>query len=300
MHRDRSCANIQCADIIRQGAVLTIVDAHQHFWSLNEPWFDWPTPDLAPIYRDYAPADLWPRINAAGVSKTVLVQVAPCLAETESILKLARSTVFVAGVVGWIDLEKPDHLPTLEGFADDPKFCGVRPMIQSIPDVNWMLRPSLRPSLSMVERLGLTFDALVKPPHLEALAQFVDLYPNLPVVINHGAKPEIAKGREGFDFWANRIAALAERPHMFCKLSGLLTEAGERTHPEHLVPFVDHLIDVFGPQRLMWGSDWPVVELAAPYSVWFDQVSGFISRLSESEQKLILGEVARTFYRLKT
>jgi len=172
-------------------------------------------------------------------------------------------------------------------------------MIQSIPDVNWMLRPGLQPSLTAVERLGLTFDALVKPPHLEALVAFVDRYPNLPVVVDHGAKPEIAKGRDGFDAWADRIAAVAERPQVFCKLSGLLTEAGERTGVDDLRPFVDHLIDVFGPQRLMWGSDWPVVELAAPYSDWLAQARVFVARLSETEQKLILGDVARMFYGLQ-
>lgn len=278
---------------------MSIVDSHQHFWSLGTPWFDWPTPDLKPIYRDYAPADLRPHIEAAGVSRTVIVQAAPNREETDFILGLANETDFVAGVVGWIDLEQPAHLADLERFASNPKFRGVRPMIQSIPDVDWMLRPTLQPSLAEVERRGLTFDALVKPPHLDALLAFVDRYPNLPVVVDHGAKPEIFRGRDGFDAWAGKIAAVAERPHVFCKLSGLLTEAGERTRPEDLRPFVDHLIDIFGPQRLMWGSDWPVVELAAPYSDWLSQVRGFIARLSDSEQTLILGDVARRFYRLQ-
>ena len=278
---------------------MSIVDSHQHFWSLGTPWFDWPTPDLKPIYRDYAPADLRPHIEAAGVSRTVIVQAAPNREETDFILGLANETDFVAGVVGWIDLEQPAHLADLERFASNPKFRGVRPMIQSIPDVDWMLRPTLQSSLAEVERRGLTFDALVKPPHLDALLAFVDRYPNLPVVVDHGAKPEIFRGQDGFDAWAGKIAAVAERPHVFCKLSGLLTEAGERTRPEDLQPFVDHLIDIFGPQRLMWGSDWPVVELAAPYSDWLSQVRGFIARLSKSEQTLILGDVARRFYRLQ-
>ena len=278
---------------------MKIVDSHQHFWSLSTPWFDWPTPDLKPIYRDYAAEDLRPQVEAAGVSQTVIVQAAPRLEETTFILGIADETDFVAGVVGWIDLEQPGHLADLERFADNSKFRGVRPMIQSIPDVNWMLRPGLQPSLTAVERLGLTFDALVKPPHLEALVAFVDRYPNLPVVVDHGAKPEIAKGRDGFDAWADRIAAVAERPQVFCKLSGLLTEAGERTGVDDLRPFVDHLIDVFGPQRLMWGSDWPVVELAAPYSDWLAQARVFVAKLSETEQKLILGDVARMFYGLQ-
>jgi L-fuconolactonase len=266
---------------------------------LSAPWFDWPTPDLKAIYRDYSPADLLPRIAASGVSQTVIVQAAPHREETDFILAIADRTDFVAGVVGWIDLEQPGHLADLERFAGNPKFRGIRPMIQSIPDVNWMLRPGLQPSLAAVERMGLTFDALVKPPHLEALVAFVDRYPHLPIVVDHGAKPEIFRGRDGFDAWAPGIAAVAERPHVFCKLSGLLTEAGDRTGAEDLRPFVDHLVAVFGPQRLMWGSDWPVVELAAPYSDWLAQARDFIARLSESEQRLILGDVARTFYRLQ-
>jgi L-fuconolactonase len=275
-----------------------VVDSHQHFWSLSAPWFDWPTPDLKPIYRDYAPGDLQRRIESAGVTKTVIVQVAPNVEETRSLLTLAESTDFVGAVVGWVDLEQPADIAVLEQLAAHPKFRGVRPMIQSIPDPEWMLRPELRTSLNAVQRLGLTFDALVKPPHLDALIAFVDRYPDLPVVVDHGAKPEIAAGRDGFEPWAPRMTELAKRPQVRCKLSGLLTEAGDRTRLEDLLPFIDHLIDVFGPGRLMWGSDWPVVELVTPYGTWFDLARAAIARLSRSEQQSILGDVARDFYRI--
>jgi L-fuconolactonase len=164
--------------------------------------------------------------------------------------------------------------------------------------VDWILRPGLETMLAEVQRLGLTFDALVKPPHLDALAAFIDRHPNLPVVVDHGAKPEIARGREGFDAWAPKIAAIAERPQVHCKLSGLLTEAGTRTGAEDLRPFVEHLVACFGPRRLMWGSDWPVVELAAPYEGWLDQAKSLVARLSGDEQAFILGETARRFYRI--
>lgn len=280
--------------------VSLVVDSHQHFWMLDAPWFDWPTPDLAPIYRDFGPEDLSPLLQASGVSQTVLVQVAPNTAETRHLLDLAGRTSFAAAVVGWVDLERKSDLVDLELFAAHPKFRGIRPMIQSIPDPEWMLRSSLAPSLAAVERLGLTFDALVKPPHLAALAAFVDRYPNLSVVVDHGAKPAIVKSREGFSAWAPGITALARRPHVFCKLSGLLTEAGTRTGWDDLLPFVDHLIAAFGPHRLMWGSDWPVVELAAPYKTWSDYVGRYISRLSGDEQDRILGGTAREFYRLES
>ena len=276
-----------------------VVDSHQHFWTLDAPWFDWPPPDLAAIHRDFGPADLSPLIEAEGVTNTVLVQAAPNRAETRHLLEIAERTPFVAGVVGWIDLERPSDLADLDRFARNPKFRGIRPMIQSIPDPEWMLRPGLAQSLATVERLGFTFDALVKPPHLAALAAFVDRYPNLPLVVDHGAKPEIAKGKEGFDAWAPAIGAIARRPHVFCKLSGLLTEAGSRTGWENLRPFVEHLLAIFGPGRLMWGSDWPVVELAAPYGTWLGYVRSYISGLSPDEQAAILGGTACRFYRLE-
>jgi L-fuconolactonase len=171
-------------------------------------------------------------------------------------------------------------------------------MIQSIPDVEWMLGPALRAPLAHAQRLGLRFDALVKPPHLAALAAFVDRYPDLPVVVDHGAKPEIVRGQAGFDDWAPAIAAVARRPQVHCKLSGLLTEAGDRTAAGDLRPFVDHLIACFGAERLMWGSDWPVVELAAPYPGWLSQARDLVRRLSDAEQALILSGTARRFYGL--
>jgi L-fuconolactonase len=277
---------------------MTVVDSHQHFWSLRDPWFDWPTPDLAPIYRDIGPADLKPELEAAGVSRSILVQVAPDVAETQHLLDIADAHEFVAGVVGWVDLETHAAIADLERFAARGKFVGIRPMIQAIPDADWMLRPALAPGLAAVQRLGLTFDALVRPQHLQALCAFVDRYPDLPVVIDHGAKPAIAAGREGFAAWADPIAAVAERPQVRCKLSGLLTEAGDRANAEDLAPFIDHLLEIFGPERLMWGSDWPVVELAASYATWIELARGHLAGLSRSEQSAIFGDVASRFYRL--
>lgn len=277
---------------------MTVVDSHQHFWSLSDPWFDWPTPDLAPIYRDVGPADLKPELEAAGVSRSILVQVAPDVAETQHLLDIADAHEFVAGVVGWVDLETHAAITDLERFAARDKFVGIRPMIQAIPDAEWMLRPALAPALAAAQRLGLTFDALVRPHHLQALCAFVDRYSDLPVVIDHGAKPAIAAGREGFAAWADLIAAVAERPQVRCKLSGLLTEAGDRTNADDLAPFIDHLLEIFGPERLMWGSDWPVVELAASYATWIELARGHLARLSRSEQSAIFGDVASRFYRL--
>lgn len=276
--------------------MTAVIDAHQHFWSLNDPWFRWPTSDLAAIYRDVGPTDLKPLLDAAGVSRSILVQVAPDTAETHHLLDLAAENAFIAGVVGWVDLEAREAIADLERFAARKKFVGIRPMIQAIPDVEWMLQPHLEPALAAVQRLGLTFDALVHPRHLSALCTFVDRYPELPVVIDHGAKPAIERGQDGFAEWAAPIRAAAQRPHVRCKLSGLLTEAGDRTRALDLAPFIDHLLEVFGPERLMWGSDWPVVEMAASYETWLDLARAHLARLSQNEQRSIFGEVASRFY----
>ena len=277
---------------------MPVIDSHQHFWTLADPWFEWPTPDLGPIHKDFGPDELAPLLAASRVDHTMLVQVAPVVAETRGLLAIADSTGFVAGVVGWVDLESLGGVADLEGFSTRRKFVGIRPMIQSIPDPDWMLRPQLAPALAAVERLGLTFDALVRPRHLRALCSFVDRYPHLRVVVDHGAKPAIAEGRAGFKAWEDGIKSLAERPQVYCKLSGLLTEAGDRGSNEDLAPFIDHLLETFGPERLMWGSDWPVVELVDSYGAWFDLARSHLAGLSKRERDLIFGEVAQHFYGL--
>lgn len=276
-----------------------LIDAHQHFWRLEEPWFEWPTPDLAPIHRDYSPGDLAPLLARGKIDGTVLVQVAARADETVNLIRIAERTDFVRAVVGWVDLEDRGAVADLERLKAHRKFRGVRPMIQAIADVDWMLRPTLEPALKAVQHLGMTFDALVKPQHLAALIVFADRYPGLPIVVDHSAKPEIARGRVGFERWAPVMKVLAQRPNVFCKLSGLLTEAGGRTSPSDLAPFIDHLLHVFGPKRLMWGSDWPVVELAAPYGTWLDMVRIHLDGLSPDEQAAIFGGVASSFYRLE-
>ena len=222
------------------------VDLHQHFWSLADPFFCWPTPDLGSIYKDFGPNELRPHLEAADVSCTVLVQVAPVTAETDRLLDIASGTDFVGGVVGWIDLEEDECIEDLERLSANGKFVGIRPMLQSIPDPSWMLQPSLSAGLGALEHLGLTFDALVQPRHLDALCAFADRYAGLRIVVDHGAKPAIRDGKTGFDVWAPKIAMLAKRSNVWCKLSGLLTEAGSRKGPRDLSPYLDHLLRVLG------------------------------------------------------
>lgn len=271
------------------------IDAHQHFWTLTRGDYGWLTPDLTVLYRDFVPADLWPQMQAAGVSGTIAVQAADTEAETEFLLALADEHDWILGVVGWVDLEAPTAVTSIARLAEHPRLVGLRPMIQDLEDDTWMLRPALRAGIEAMVAHDLTFDALVLPRHLGHLRQFLALYPDLRVVVDHCAKPEIAKGL--FDDWARDLAAVAEAPNTFCKLSGLVTEAGPDWQPDTLMPYVEHVLNVFGPDRLLFGSDWPVLTLAGDYAGWMQVVQDrIVSRVSADQARAIMGQTARRAY----
>ena len=271
-----------------------IIDAHQHFWTTARTDYGWLTPELTGLYRDFQPADLAPLLAAHGVAATVLVQAAPSEAETRSLLDIAHAWPTARAVVGWVDMTADAAVQRLESLADDKLLRGVRPMIQDEPDRDWMLRPAVGAALRGVARCGLTLDALVRPRHLPVLQTLIDRHPDLPVVIDHGGKPDIAAG--GYGSWADDIRALSERPQVMCKFSGLLNEAGPRTADADLRLYVDHLLDCFGPGRLMWGSDWPVLTEAGDYAGWYDQARRLLQGLGADEQALVFGQTAASFY----
>jgi len=273
-----------------------IVDSHQHFWRLDRGDYTWLTPELAPIHRDFAPADLGPILKRHGIDATVLVQAAATVAETDYMLSLTADCAFVLGVVGWVDFESPGAVAEIERLARNPRLKGLRPMIQDIPDPEWMLKPSLKPAIAAIQRCGLRFDALLKYQHLKPFARFIALYPELRVVIDHGAKPAIAK--KAFDDWAPAMREIARDPRVHCKMSGLVTEAAPDWHQRDVKPYVDLLIHAFGPKRLMWGSDWPVVNLAGGYERWREASRNYLARLNLEEKAAILGETAVKFYGL--
>ncbi|MCP1168552.1 amidohydrolase family protein [Limimaricola litoreus] len=271
-----------------------IIDAHQHFWRLERGDYGWLTPELAPIYRDFGPSDLAPHLARQGIGGTVLVQAAPTLAETEYLLELAGESDVVRGVVGWVDFEATSAPEEIARLARHPKLVGLRPMIQDIADDDWMLDPVLAPAFEAMIRHDLTFDALVLPRHLPRLRRLLARHPDLRCVIDHGAKPEIAAGR--FDAWAGEMAALARETRAWCKLSGLLTEAGEGAGRAELEPYVAHLVAQFGPARLVWGSDWPVLTLAASYEAWFEMARSLIP--DAEDRRAVFGGNAAGLYRL--
>jgi L-fuconolactonase len=276
------------------------IDAHQHFWRLARGDYGWLTPELTPIYRDYGPADLAPLLTAAGVVRTVLVQAAPTEAETDHLLDIAAATPLVAGVVGWLDLEAPDAPTRVRRAATRAKLVGLRPMIHDIPDEAWMLRSALEPALRAIAEGGLVFDALVRPRHLPALAELTARHPALRVVIDHAAKPDIARWRPGdaaFRDWATRMAGLAARG-LACKLSGLVTEARPDWQLADLRPYVEVVLAAFGPDRVIWGSDWPVVERAGGYARWHRATTELLAHLPDAARGAVLGGTAARVYRV--
>ena len=267
------------------------VDAHHHVWTIARGDYGWLTPDLS-IARDFGLDDLSPLLG--DITATVLVQAADTEAETAFMLDVARSSRgLVRAVVGWTDLASPGAGDRIAELAPEPLLRGLRPMLQDIDDTGWILRPAVRPALAAMARHGLRFDALIKPRHLPNIGELAQRHPDLPVVIDHAAKPDIASG--SLRPWADHMARLARETPWCCKLSGLVTEARADWQVDDLRPYVDRLLATFGPDRLMWGSDWPVVTLASNYRRWHEAAAAL---LPPETHDAILGETAVRFYDL--
>lgn len=275
------------------------VDAHHHVWRLDRGDYGWlkPTPALSPIYRDFGLAELGPALRAAGISATVLVQAAPTTAETRFLLDVARNSAgLVRGVVGWADLEGVDAVEALRSLATDPLLKAVRPMLQDLSDPSWIARPEVQPALAALPSLGLRLDALVTPRELKPVLATLEHHSDLAVVVDHCAKPDIA--RRAWQPWADDLAAVARQTGAYCKLSGLVTEAGRSWSAAALRPYVAHVLDAFGSERVIWGSDWPVLTLAASYAEWVEASDALLAELTQAERDAIYGGNARRFYGL--
>lgn len=271
---------------------MPIMDAHCHFWRLDRGdygWLDGSGGALAPIRRDFLPPDY------PGDARLIVVQAAPSMAETDFMLGLARQDARIAGVVGWVDLSDPDAAARLRRLAGDPALRGVRPMLQDIADTDWLVTDARADALRALADLGLCFDALVTDRHLPMLAWFAARHPDLTIVIDHAAKPQPGPR----DAWAAGMQSLARLPHVRCKLSGLLTElpAADRADPlPALRRIVDPLLDWFGPDRLIWGSDWPVLTLAGSWQDWRDLTDTLLAGLTAAETDAILqGNAVRAY-----
>jgi L-fuconolactonase len=272
------------------------IDAHFHCWQLARGDYGWLTPALAPIYRDVTVNDWQAEAAPLGVSGGVLVQAAPTEVETQFLLAQADAHPQVVGVVGWVDLLAADAPARIEALARHPKLKGLRPMLQDIDDPEWILQAALAPALQAMSDGGLVFDALVKSAHLPHILTLAGRYPDLALVIDHAAKPAIAAGE--WQPWADGMARLAAETGAMCKLSGLLTEAGPAPAPGAVRRWAHHVLASFGASRVVWGSDWPVLELAGSYALWWRETQQLLAGLSAQEQAAILGENAKRLYRL--
>lgn len=269
------------------------IDAHQHVWRLARGDYGWLTPQLAPIFRDFTLDDLRPELARHGIGATILVQAAPTTAETAFLLETASDDPLVAGVVGWADFDTADADGIVQAAAH-PMLVGLRPMVHDIADDDWLLRPGLAPSLDAMARQGLVFDALVRPRHLSRLMMVADRHPDLTFVLDHLGKPDIASG--GQEQWFADLARLAERRNVVCKLSGLATEARPDWTVQDLGPYIDHALTCFGADRLLWGSDWPVVAMAGGYQRWRAASEQALAGLAPAEREAVFGGTAARVY----
>ena len=275
------------------------IDAHQHYWDPARGDYGWLTPEMTVLYRAFSPADLAPLRASCAIARTVVVQAAPTVEETRWLLDLARNEPSIAGVVGWVPLDDPHAGTLIAELAREPKLRGVRPMLQDLPDDDWIAKANTTHAVDALIAHDLTFDALVFTRHASALATFLARHPALRAVVDHGAKPPIAAGEaSGYAAWAQAISRFAHFPQVHCKLSGLATEAAPGWDDATLAPWVAHLLAAFGPERLMWGSDWPVLNLNGDYARWHAASQRLLATLSDDERAGVFGGNATAFYRL--
>ena len=271
------------------------IDAHQHYWDPHRHDYFWMTPG-GQLDRVFAPKDLKPSLRHNGVAGTVVIQAAPTLEETDYLLAIADHEPTVLGVVGWIDFEDRTHLAALERFKRNKKFKGVRPMIQDIADVKWVLHANLTWAFDALVDLDLCFDALLHPQHVQPFLKRLVRHPDLKAVVDHAAKPQIRDS--GFAAWSGDLGRLARETQCLVKLSGLATEAKSDWTENDLKPYAAFVLDAFGPSRVMFGSDWPVCLRSTSYDRWFETVAALTTAYTEAERTAIFGGNAARFYGL--
>lgn len=276
-----------------------IIDAHQHFWRLDLPFdYGWLSAERhAAICRNYLPEDLEPHLRRSGIEQTVLVQTQHHLDETRWALRLAEEHAFIAGVVGWVNLAAEDCEEQLQEFTAHPRFSGIRHIVQDEPDEDFIVRPAVFRGLRVLERHHVPYDLLFYHQHLRHAVTVARAFPELPLVIDHLSKPQIRQ--RILEPWAQQLRAAAACPNMYCKLSGMVTEADWSDWKiADLRPYVMTAIEAFGPERCMYGSDWPVCELAAEYGDVYQALRQLLEGLSPAESARVFGGTAAEFYRL--
>ena len=274
-----------------------IVDSHHHFWDVGKLDYPWMPRGEGVLRRNYLPAHLAPILERNGVSRTVLVQANQTPAEAGFLLDLAEATDFVAGAVVWVDLTSPDVGKVLDDLGRRPKLVGVRHQVHDEPDDAWLIRDDVVRGLEELGRRGLTYDLLLRPQHIKYVAPLVERVPDLRMVVDHIAKPLIASGV--IEPWATDMASVAAIPGLYCKVSGMVTEADHsRWTADDLKPYVSHVVELFGYGRLMWGSDWPACLRAATYHQVLRATRNAVGPISGADKARLMGQNAADFYRL--
>lgn len=268
-----------------------MIDAHVHIWRLGSNGCTWPTPDLAAIHRDFGLTDMAATLADTGVDQVVLVQSQESEDDTVWLLAEAAASPLAAGIVGWVEPSE-DPRQRIAGLQGQGPLVGLRVMAQDRPAA-WLADPALHGQFRALADLGLSLDLLVRPQHLACCADLADAFPTARMIVDHIAKPLIAAG--GFAAWREAIAPVAERPNMMCKLSGLITETASGAAMESLAPYVEAALNLFGPERLVWGSDWPVILLNGAYRGWLDLARSVIPA---RHHEAVFGSNARRFYGL--
>jgi L-fuconolactonase len=275
------------------------IDAHHHFWDLNKLSYAWMPPGESILRRNYLPADLRTILEDNRFDGSVVVQANTVMEETYWLLELAAENPFILGVVAWVDLTSEGLPSVLDGVQRHPWFKGVRHIVHDEPDPNWLLRPDVLRGLNQLARRDIPYDLLLKPVHLPLVPRLAEAVPDLRMVIDHIAKPPIST--HAMDGWAEDIAAAAKIPDMYCKLSGMITEADHRAWTANdLRPYVKHVLSVFPPERLMFGSDWPVCKLGGSWKQVLAAFTQACGPLPQEVRDKLLGETAAEFYKLET
>jgi L-fuconolactonase len=280
------------------GGVIQRIDAHQHFWKYDPIRDTWMGPDMKALHRDFSPADLLPLLQAAGIDGCVTVQVDSSEEENEFLFSTAEGHEFIKGVVGWVDLQAPGIEDRLAWYRRFPKMKGFRHVLQGEKDRALMLKPAFKRGIGLLAKYGYTYDILIYPDQLGYVREFVAAFPDQPFIIDHIAKPHI-KDRFITEEWKDAIRAVAAYENTWCKISGMVTEADwYHWKPEHLKPYIDTVVEAFGPSRLVYGSDWPVCTVAASYQQVAQIVKDYFSTFSSAEQDAFFGGNAIKFYNL--
>jgi len=273
------------------------IDAHHHLWQYDKENYGWIDQSMGVLRRDFLPPDLYKELRSAGIDGAVAVQAQQTLTETAWLLSLADQFSFIRGVVGWAPIASEDFSTHLDHLRSHRKLKGLRHIIQSEPDDNFILNASFNRGIARLKNTGLVYDILIFDRHLPAATQFVDRHPQQRFVLDHVAKPRIRE--RVMDPWRRNIAELAKRENVYCKISGMVTEADWGAWSQHdLWPYLEVALEAFGPQRLMVGSDWPVCLLAVSYSVWFQVLNAFLAKLAVAQRERILGGTASEVYGL--